>query len=221
MIMSINHLSRSPPRGPDRAGGVREPLLIATRRSLVTVAVLLSAVTVAVAAPSLAHADTPSQGSKAKQRMPAASRLEQVRLDHSGHKRVGMASYYGPYFSGRKMADGTPMKPESDNAASRTLPLGTTAQVMNLRDGKTAMVTIRDRGPYANGRIIDLSPRTARQLGIVKVGVAQVEVTPITVPQPNGTVRTVVAMSEPEKPGAQRGAAPWESMTCALRGALC
>jgi rare lipoprotein A len=104
------------------------------------------------------------------------------------------------------MADGTPMKPESDNAASRTLPLGTTAQVTNLRDGKTAVVTIRDRGPYAKGRIIDLSPHTAMQLGIIKGGVAQVEVIPMTVPQPNGSVRSVVALSEREKADAQRGA---------------
>ena len=204
MITSVN-LSKSPSLALDRAGGLRKSLWIATpHRSLVsraTAAGLVLAATLAVAAPSLAHADPALQGSKARTIPPSG--LRKVRLDHSGDKRVGMASCYGRRFSGRKMADGTPMKPESDNAASRTLPLGTTAQVTNLSDGKTAMVTIRDRGPYAKGRIIDLSPRTARQLGIA--GVVRVEVTPINVAQPNARLKSLVARSEPETSGAQRG----------------
>jgi rare lipoprotein A len=135
---------------------------------------------------------------------PRAQPAPKARLDHSGLKRVGEASYYGPTFSGRKMADGTPMRPESDNAASRTLPLGTTARVTNLRDGRSALVTIRDRGPYAKGRIIDLSPRTAKQLGMLHSGVARVEVEPIKVPQPNGEVMLMVALAEPQKASVQR-----------------
>ena len=64
------------------------------------------------------------------------------------------------------MADGTPMHLSADNAASRTLPLGTTAIVTNLETGLTAHVTIRDRGPYVDGRLIDLSPATARKIGL-------------------------------------------------------
>ena len=83
------------------------------------------------------------------------------------------------------MADGTPMQPEGDNAASTTLPLGTRALVTNLETGRTAKVTIRDRGPYVKGRIVDLSPSTARKIGIDrKEGVAKVEVVPIEVPAP-------------------------------------
>lgn len=114
-------------------------------------------------------------------------------LDHSGHKRVGYASYYHASFAGRTMADGTPMRLESDTAASRTLPLGTIAQVTNLADGKSAIVTIRDRGPYIDGRIIDLSPRVARQLGMLDEGVVRVEVAPISIPQPGGGIKFVVA----------------------------
>jgi rare lipoprotein A len=106
-------------------------------------------------------------------------------LDRSGRTRVGKASFYADKFAGRTMADGTPMSPYGDNAASKTLPLGTKALVTNLETGRTARVTIRDRGPYVKGRIVDLSPSTARRIGIDrKEGVAMVEVTPIVVPVP-------------------------------------
>lgn len=95
-------------------------------------------------------------------------------------RQTGIASYYGPQFSGRPMADGTPFDPESNHAASRTLPLGTWVRVTNLENGKSEVVQIRDRGPYIDGRIIDLSPRTARRLDMLKQGLADVEVIPLT-----------------------------------------
>ncbi len=105
-----------------------------------------------------------------------------------------MASYYARRFAGRRMADGTPMRPESDNAASRVLPLGSMARVTNLQNGRSAVVTIRDRGPHVRGRIIDLSPRTALQLGFLRAGVARVEVTPLTAAQAGaGTASASVA----------------------------
>ena len=91
------------------------------------------------------------------------SPLTQLPIDRTGRKRVGKASYYAHSFAGRKMADGTRMEPTGNNAASLTLPLGTTAKVTNLETGKAAVVTIRDRGPYIEGRIVDLSPATAEQ----------------------------------------------------------
>jgi rare lipoprotein A len=111
-------------------------------------------------------------------------------LDRSGHTRVGKASFYAAMFNGRKMADGTPMEPNANNAASRTLPLGTTAKVTNLATGKTAVVTIRDRGPYVAGRIVDLSPATAHEIGLDKrTGVTRVKVAPIAVPMPDGEIK--------------------------------
>jgi rare lipoprotein A len=93
-------------------------------------------------------------------------------------------------FAGRKMADGNVMRATGNNAASLTLPLGTTAQVTNIKTGKTAVVTIQDRGPYVDGRIVDLSPATARQIGLdSRAGVTDVEVAPITVPQPDGHIK--------------------------------
>lgn len=121
-------------------------------------------------------------------------------LDRSGHKRRGKASFYAREFSGRKMADGTVMHPQSDNAASKTLPLGTTAKVTNLETGQSAVVTIRDRGPYIKGRIVDLSPSTAKDIGIDhKTGVAKVEVAPIVVPLPDGGVKLGAAVTDPDK----------------------
>jgi rare lipoprotein A len=117
-------------------------------------------------------------------------------LDRSGEKRRGKASFYARMFSGRKMADGTPMQAHSNNAASKTLPLGTTAKVTNLETGQSAVVTIRDRGPYIQGRIVDLSPSTAEQIGIDhKKGVARVEVAPILVPLPDGRLKLGAAVA--------------------------
>ena len=122
--------------------------------------------------------------------------------DLSARKRVGKASFYAKQFSGKTMADGTPMDPQGDNAASRTLPLGTTAKVTNVETGKTAVVTIEDRGSYVDGRLVDLSPATAQKIGITpKQGLAKVVVAPIAVPLPDGKVKEGAAAHEPaEKP---------------------
>jgi rare lipoprotein A len=119
-------------------------------------------------------------------------------LDRSGGKRYGKASFYANFFAGRKMADGKIMDPQTNSAASRTLPLGTTAKVTNLETGKSAVVTIRDRGPYVGGRIVDLSPATAQKIGITRrEGIAKVEVTPIAVPMPDGRIKLGAAASDP------------------------
>ncbi|MGF6726239.1 rare lipoprotein A [Paraburkholderia sp. GAS41] len=110
-------------------------------------------------------------------------------LDRSGKIRKGKISYYGREFYSKKMADGTPMDPQSNSAASKTLPLGTKARVTNLKNGSSAEVEIRDRGPYVQNRIVDVSPKTADQLGLKKDGTAPVEVKPLAVPQADGSVK--------------------------------
>lgn len=128
------------------------------------------------------HAVTPQHADR-------LSPKDKVALDRTGKRRVGKASFYAHMFAGRKMANGKLMDPEHNNAASRTLPLGTTAKVTNLATGKSAVVTIQDRGPYVSGRIVDLSPATAHSIGITaRQGLAKVQVSPITVPMPNGDV---------------------------------
>ena len=120
---------------------------------------------------------------------PAAA-LPPGHTDLSGQTRLGTGSFYARWFAHRKMADGNRMDLQGSNAASRTLPLGTMAKVTNLATGKSAVVSIQDRGPYAKGRIIDLSPGTARKIGLTRhTGIAQVAVAPISVPLPDGTVK--------------------------------
>ena len=139
-----------------------------------------------------------------------ASSAPRPKLDLSGRSRTGEASFYANRFAGRKMADGTPMNPHDDNAASKTLPLGTTAKVTNLETGQSAVVTIQDRGPYVKGRIVDLSPSTAQKIGITRdEGVAKVEVAPIAVPLPDGSVKpgsaAADAKAKPESSVAREG----------------
>jgi rare lipoprotein A len=124
---------------------------------------------------------------------PAASRTpapKRAKPDLSGCQRVGMASVYARRLSGQPMADGTPMSIDEDFAASNTLPLGTKARVTMLATGRSAVVTIRDRGPHARGRILDLSPATARKIGLGgKRGVGRVSIAPLSIPLPDGGVR--------------------------------
>ncbi|RYF03662.1 MAG: septal ring lytic transglycosylase RlpA family protein, partial [Oxalobacteraceae bacterium] len=132
-------------------------------------------------------------------RKPPPKAVKKFPLDHSGKARKGKASYYGGKFKGKKMADGSPMNPNANAAASKTLPLGTTARVTNLESGKSAVVEIRDRGPYVPDRIVDVTPRVAEKLDMKEDGIADVEVKPIAVPQPDGTVKPGAGL--PGSPG--------------------
>jgi rare lipoprotein A len=122
-------------------------------------------------------------------------------VDHSGRPQRGRASYYGREFNGRKMANGRPFNPNSNVAASRSLPLGTVARVKNRQSGQETTVKVEDRGPYVPGRILDVAPRAADDLGMRRQGVAPVVVEPVAVPQPDGSVRPGAAAT---KGGGQR-----------------
>jgi rare lipoprotein A len=117
-------------------------------------------------------------------------------IDHSGRKQAGRASYYAQEFTNRVMANGNRFNPESNVAASKNLPLGTTAKVTNLRNGMSATVRVEDRGPFIDGRIVDVTPKVAEQLGMKRVGVTPVVVAPITVPQPDGAVKLGAGAAE-------------------------
>ncbi|HEY1166755.1 MAG TPA: septal ring lytic transglycosylase RlpA family protein [Chitinophaga sp.] len=88
----------------------------------------------------------------------------------------GKASYYADKFEGRRTASGETFHQNSMTGAHRTLPFGTKVKVINLANGRAVKVRINDRGPYAQGRVIDLSKKAARKLGIVSTGVAPVEI---------------------------------------------
>jgi peptidoglycan lytic transglycosylase len=164
-------------------------------RSVFVVLAGLAVAFIALPGTARAEADVSSNAVESEQAK-SPSKVVVLPVDRSGRKRVGKASYYN--LPGRKMADGTPMNPNSNAAASKTLPLGTKAKVINLKNGKSAIVEIRDRGPYVPGRIVDLTPATAKQLDMKKDGVAQVAVIPIEVPMPDGRVIAGVEMREPD-----------------------
>src|SRR5215207_641977 len=84
--------------------------------------------------------------------------------------QTGAASWYGPGFHGKKTANGERFNTNDLTAAHKTLPFGTQLRVTNERTGKSVVVRINDRGPYAHGRVIDLSKAAAEAVGIEGVG---------------------------------------------------
>ncbi len=92
-----------------------------------------------------------------------------------GVKERGVASWYGAQFHGKVTASGERFDMGAFTAAHRTLPLGSMVRVVNLANGKHARVRITDRGPYVNGRILDLSYAAAVQLGMVEAGLSVIQ----------------------------------------------
>ena len=99
--------------------------------------------------------------------------------DARGYSEVGVASWYGDDFHGKKTASGDVYDMYAISAAHKTLPLGTVVRVTNLQNGSQVDLLINDRGPFVDGRIIDLSLGAARQLGSARAGVVKVRVTAI------------------------------------------
>ncbi|MCB1517364.1 MAG: septal ring lytic transglycosylase RlpA family protein [Hyphomicrobiaceae bacterium] len=87
----------------------------------------------------------------------------------------GTASWYGPGFNGRRTANGETFNMNALTAAHKTLPFGTRVKVTNLHNGKVVVVRINDRGPYAHGRVIDLSRAAAQDIGMIGAGTAPVK----------------------------------------------
>ncbi|MCP9450240.1 MAG: septal ring lytic transglycosylase RlpA family protein [Nitrospira sp.] len=92
-----------------------------------------------------------------------------------GIKERGAASWYGAQFHGKVTASGERFDMDAFTAAHRTLPLGSMVRVVNLANGKHTRVRITDRGPYVNGRILDLSYAAAVQLGMVEAGLSVIQ----------------------------------------------
>jgi rare lipoprotein A (peptidoglycan hydrolase) len=89
---------------------------------------------------------------------------------------VGLASYYGPGFHGRRTASGEIFDMHELVAAHRTLPLGTVARVTNLANGRSVVLRINDRGPYIRGRVLDVSKGAAKALAFVRAGTTRVRI---------------------------------------------
>jgi len=93
-----------------------------------------------------------------------------------GYEQVGIASWYGGHHQGRLTASGERFDEAKLTAAHRSLPLDIKARITNLENGRSIEVTVNDRGPYVEGRVIDLSTRAARALGMQKDGLALVRI---------------------------------------------
>lgn len=89
---------------------------------------------------------------------------------------AGQASWYGPGFGGRPTASGETFRPWKRTAAHKTLPFGTVVKVTRVDTGDHVRVVVNDRGPFVEGRIIDLSRKAARRVDLVEDGVTAVEV---------------------------------------------
>ena len=117
--------------------------------------------------------------------IPGNANVQKVSIKSDGQKLSkpatqqilhGNASWYGPGFHGKKTASGEIYDQTKFTAAHKTLPLGSKARVTNMDNGSTVEVEINDRGPFVEGRIIDLSRAAARALGLVESGTAPVRV---------------------------------------------
>ncbi|WP_439887561.1 septal ring lytic transglycosylase RlpA family protein [Pseudomonas sp. MBLB4123] len=98
------------------------------------------------------------------------------RVADGGYSAEGRASYYGARHHGKKTASGERFDQHALTAAHRSLPFGSRVRVTNLRNDKSVVVRINDRGPYARGRIIDLSKEAAARLDMLRAGVVPVRV---------------------------------------------
>lgn len=100
---------------------------------------------------------------------------EQHKHTARNHYQSGVASYYADKFNGRRTANGERFSNSEMTAAHKTLPFGTLVEVTNTRNGRSVVVRVNDRGPYAHTRVVDLSKAAARQLGIHGAGTAHVK----------------------------------------------
>ena len=118
----------------------------------------------------------------------------------------GIASWYGDYFHGRPTSTGEPYDMHAMSAAHKTLPLPTYVRVTDLDTGNRVVVRVNDRGPFVEGRIIDLSYAAALRLGITTKGTARVEVRALDPPavDPPGVAKGV----RDERDAARRHSLP-------------
>jgi len=145
------------------------------RGGLIGIAVMWSTIA-AIQGCSLSGAPGSSLHGNADDPVVTAPDRPTSRPDWSANAHIGGASWYGPGFNGKKTASGDIFDESKFTAAHRTMPLGRKARVTHLGNGKSVEVLINDRGPYIDGRVIDLSRAAAKALGIMDEGVVKVQV---------------------------------------------
>jgi rare lipoprotein A len=100
------------------------------------------------------------------------------------YSETGLASWYGPPYHNREGANGEIYNEHHVSAAHRTLPMGSLIKVTNLKTGQTAVMHVTDRGPFVQGRILDLSMAAAKEIGVWGPGTAEVRVDVYSTPHP-------------------------------------
>lgn len=125
-----------------------------------------------------------------------------------GYTERGQASYYAPQFHGQPTASGQNYNKNALTCAHRTLPFGTKLKVTSLANKQSVEVMVNDRGPFIAGRVVDVSLAAAQQLGLLRAGVAPVEIEVIAVPQPGDVPFAVVSMPPENPPAARTSGAP-------------
>ena len=144
--------------------------------SLLAASVVVWAQTPA-ATPAAAAAAAPAPAAKAAPAAPAAAApAAPVAPAATGDVTTGKAAWYGKKFNGRKTASGQRFNSAALTAASNTLPFGTLVRVTNVKNKKSVTVRINDRGPKQADRIIDVTRAAAVKLGMLKSGLAEVEI---------------------------------------------
>lgn len=115
----------------------------------------------------------PEQSPEARREQPVSP---PAAADREPPAQEGLASWYGGRFQGRRTASGDSFDQNQLTCAHPTLAFGTQVRVTNLSNGRSIVAVVNDRGPYAGGRILDLSYRAARELGFVQSGVTRVRI---------------------------------------------
>ncbi|WP_448872560.1 septal ring lytic transglycosylase RlpA family protein [Desulfobulbus propionicus] len=124
-----------------------------------------------------------------------------------GYVEQGIASWYGEPFHGRKTSCGEVYNMYGDTAAHKTLPMDTMLLVKNLKNGRSTVVRINDRGPFVQDRIIDLTYTKAKTLGIISHGTAPVEIVALAESEEAPAAETMVAATPVKKKGVTGGPA--------------
>ena len=143
------------------------------------------------------------------------------------YSAVGVASWYGPGFHGKLTANGERYDMHAMTAAHRTLPFGTRVQVTNLDNGRTVTLRINDRGPFIDGRIIDVSRHGADHLGLLPTGTARVRVAalpsadrgPLPAKAPSATAAYEAVLAQAlRQPHLQP--TPWQDVAAGVHGVI-
>ena len=146
--------------------------------------------------PGLEHLPDPMVRNEARSRWGnddyvEGGRAYQILPSAAGYDRVGVASWYGLKFHGRRTSSGEAYDMYGLSAAHPTLPIPTYARVRNLGNGRETVVRINDRGPFHGARFLDLSYAAAVKLGFVEQGTARVRVTVLDAPGPDAAASSL------------------------------